>query len=272
MLFLRPSQLPFCPADFFVQNAAHGTMRSLDFAGCFYTSVGTVVHEVLQQALCLSGKLLANYECKECGTWHNMSYKYECCGFPTTYHELSIKYKGISGHIDGVLDMGDGTHSVIDFKTTGVNAAAKKAKDPGVVYVEQIEAYAVLLELQYGLKISGISDIFVLRDNPTKDPAIFTRAITDERRSVIKKRLKRYLKMHRETLDVSTLKEALALLEYDRCTNPYCPVCKLDDEGRRREVKKAYKLGKAAGHVPIRGMAERAIAAKAASSKKKKAA
>ncbi|WP_289856679.1 hypothetical protein, partial [Enterococcus faecium] len=63
VLFLRPSQLPFCPVDFFIQNAMHGTVRTLDFGGCFYTRVGTVVHEVMQQALCLSGKFLANYEC-----------------------------------------------------------------------------------------------------------------------------------------------------------------------------------------------------------------
>lgn len=262
VLFLRPSQLPFCPVDFFIQNAMHGTVRTLDFGGCFYTRVGTVVHEVMQQALCLSGKFLANYECKECGTMHELSYKYECCGFPTVYHELSINYKGISGHIDAVYRGDDGKFYILDFKTTGIAAAPKKAKDPGIVYVEQIEAYAVLLELQYKIQIEGIMDAFILRDNPNKDPAVFVKKLTDENRTVIKKRLKRYLKMHAAALDASTLEEALELVEYPRCKNPYCPVCKLPEKTLRAEIKKAYRNGKAAGHVPIRGMAERAVAAK----------
>ncbi|MGF3943002.1 hypothetical protein ACQX8E_15230, partial [Staphylococcus aureus] len=55
---------------------------------------------------------------------------------------------------------------------------------------------------------------------------------------------------------------ALELVEYPRCKNPYCPVCKLPEKTLRAEIKKAYRNGKAAGHVPIRGMAERAVAAK----------
>lgn len=260
VLFLRPSQLPFCPVEFFITNAEQGTVRNLDMAGAFYTKVGTIVHEVMQQALCQSGKFLANYECKECGTWHKFSYKHECCGFPTVYHEISINYKGITGHIDAVYRDDKGRSWILDFKTTSVSAAPKKKKDPGVTYVEQIETYAVLFELQYKQKIEGIMDAFILRDNPTKDPAVFSRTLTDERRTTVRKRLKRYLKMHAETIDAGTLKEVLALQEHPRCKNPYCKACKMQPEALKAKLKSAYKQGKANGNVPIRVMAERSAA------------
>jgi len=262
VLNLRPSQMPFCPLNFFIQHAVRGLYRDLDMKGTFYTSVGTTVHEVLQNFLCRSGRLLADYYCRECDTWHRFSYVHECCEFPTAYHEVSIKWGGVQGHIDAVYQDRKGKLWVLDFKTTSIDGAEAKKKDPGVAYREQIETYAVLFELQYGLQIEGIMDAFIIRDNPEKDPVIWARPLTDALRSKVKTRLNKYKRMHRDALDAETGPEVVALLNYGRCVDPYCKVCKLSDASLRTRLKHAYRMGKANGNVPIRAMANRALSSK----------
>jgi len=239
-----------------------------NFSMAFYTRVGTVVHEVMQNYLCTSGKLLADYHCRECGTWHRMSYKHECCDFPTEYHEVEIDYKGIKGHIDCIYKDRQGKLWIIDFKTTSLEQGPKKKKDPGVVYREQIETYAVLVELQYGIKIEGYANSFVIRDNPMKnDPPMWCTRLIDQTRKTVLKRLKKYKAMHRQVLGVKTCDEVLALLEHGRCEDPYCRTCMdfsnwraikpRSDKQLQVELLNAYKIGKSAKRLPIKDMAVR---------------
>jgi hypothetical protein len=261
VLYLRPSQMPFCPIEFFINHASKGMYRSMGMAGAMYVNMGTVVHTVLQQYLTKSGKILGNYKCHECGTFHKLSFKTECCDFPTEYHEVEISVGGISGHIDAIYKW-KGKLFILDFKTTGLKLAVKKEKDPGATYREQIETYAYLFELQYDMKISGIMDAFIIRDNPSADPAVWYRPFTDKTRAKVKKRLALYKKMHRQTLDASTLKEAMALLQYGRCANEYCEFCTswTSDATVEHKMKEAVRIGNATKNTPIRGMAERALA------------
>ncbi len=262
VLHLRPSQLPFCVREFFINHARSGLYRFQDLASSYYTSVGHTVHEVMQNYLCRTGRFLADYHCRECGTWHRMSYVHECCGFPTRYHEVEISYKGIEGHIDAVYKDKQGRLWILDFKTTSIASAEKKKTNPGAQYIEQIETYAVLLELQYGLKIEGIMDAFIMRDNPRKDPTVYAKLLTDEGRKIIRRRLARYKKMHAQVLDVETWSQAKALLAYDRCEHDLCTVCKLGDDTILSRMKTAFKAGQKKGNLPIRAMAERELAAR----------
>jgi hypothetical protein len=260
ILSLRPSQMPFCALSVFINHAKYGMYREEDFSMAFYTRVGTVVHEVMQNFLCKSGKLLADYHCRECNTWHRMSYKHECCEFPTQYHEVEIDYKGIKGHIDAIYKDQKGKLWIIDFKTTSIDGSAKKKKDPGVVYREQIETYAVLVELQYGIKIEGYANSFIIRDNPIKkDPPMWCTRLTDQTRKTVLKRLNKYRRIHKQVLDAETKREALDLLDYGRCADPWCKVCTIRDDAKlKQELLMAYRVGKSTGHLPIRAMAERA--------------
>jgi hypothetical protein len=215
----------------------------------------------MQEFLAKSGRFLADYHCAECNTWHRMSYKYECCGFPTRYEEIAIDYKGIHGHIDAVFRANNGELFILDYKTCSTIAAPKKQEDPGVVYIEQIETYAVLIELQYGVKIAGIMDAFIIRDDPKKTPAIYARELTNEKREEVKKRLGMYKRMHREALDAETWEDVLALAEYEKCTNPYCAACKMSDKDLVRSLKSAFERGQAANRIPIRAFVEREIEA-----------
>lgn len=258
VLFLRPSQMPFCAMGFFFTHSRYGMRKPKDFAMAFYTSVGTAVHEVMQNFLCRSGNFLADYECLECGKWHRMSYKHECCGFPTQYHEVEIDYKGIKGHIDAVYRDKNGKLWIVDFKTTSIKGAPYKKKDPGVTYKEQIEIYAVLIELQYGIRIEGFADSFIVRDNPMKnDPPMWNRPLTDDIRKKVKAKLARYKKMHKAALTATTKAEALALFDWGRCQDPYCPVCKEKSDTRVKELMvRAYKFGRGRDHLPLKAMAE----------------
>jgi hypothetical protein len=259
MLHLRPSQLPFCAMGFFVNHGMRGMYKPMDFAMAFYTKVGSAVHEVLQDFLCQSGRLLADYHCRECGKWHRMSYKYECCGFPTKYHEIEINYKGVHGHIDAIYKDKEGRLWIVDFKTTSLKGAPYKQKNPGAAYQEQIEVYAVLVELQYGIKIAGYADQFIIRDNPMKnDPVMWCRPLTDATRQNVKRRLSRYKKMHRAALDAETKRDVLDLMQWGRCSDEWCPVCReKDDQKLRGTLMQALKMGLKRNNVPIRAMAER---------------
>jgi len=261
VLYLRPSQLPFCPREFFITHASKGLSRSMDMAGSLYVNMGTVVHTVLQRYLTKSGKILGNYKCHECGTLHKFSFKTECCDFPTEYFEIEINQNNIRGHIDAIYKYKD-QYFILDFKTTSIAQAPKKEKDPGVVYREQIETYAYLFELQYGQQISGIMDAFIIRDNPNKEPVVWFREFTDKTRAQVRKRLALYKKMHREALDASNLKEARALLQYGKCANEYCEICNSwkSDSQIKNKLEEAVRIGLSCGNIPIRKMAERALA------------
>jgi hypothetical protein len=124
---------------------------------------------------------------------------------------------------------------------------------------EQIEVYAVLVELQYGIKIAGYADQFIISDNPMKnDPVMWCKPLTDATRANVKKRLGRYKKMHRAALDAVTKKDVLALQDWGRCEDPYCQACTIKDDQRLRNLLiQAWQMGSKRNYVPIREMAER---------------
>jgi hypothetical protein len=260
VLFLRPSQMPFCPISFFIRHATHGLHTNFDLPGSFYTSLGTVVHQIVQSHLCKSGKLLANYYCFECKTSHPLSYKYECCDFPTRYEEIKINYKGIVGNIDGIFRTKNKKLWLADFKTTSISGSKTKKANPGVAYREQLETYSYCFEKQYKTEIEGILNLFIPRDNINSPPVIWHTRLTDILRDKIGKRLKEYRKLHQEVLDISTLKDALTLADYGFCNNPYCKVCSISDittHKAKKLLKQAFEIGQSKNHLPIRSLAQR---------------
>ncbi len=240
---LRPSQLPFCPVGFFVQHATHGAIRTMDMRGSFYTEIGTSIHKVVQTYLSHSGRFLANWKCRQCGKVYKVSVQHECCDFVMDYEEIEIDYKGVVGHIDAVFRDRMGYYHVVDFKTTSVLGAPRKLKDPGVAYIEQVEAYWLYLWRQHGIKCKSVILMFIRRDNP-KEPVVWTREINRERYLIINERMKTYQKMHHEVLSVKTLAEALALARHGRCANPYCKSCKLL-VSQKKQLRQAFERGAA---------------------------
>lgn len=247
--FLRPSQLPFCPASFFVNHATQGMVSTQDLLSAFYTQVGTVVHSVLQRYLSPSGRFLADWRCRLCGRRRKMSTNSECCDFTMDYDELEINHKGVVGHIDAVFKDKHGRYWILDFKTATLKGAVAKAKSPGRVYSEQVETYALMLRLQYGIKVEGVLLMFVPRDDP-KEPTVWVRLLDNTKLKVIKARVKGYKAQHKEALNAETVKEAVALARFGRCANPYCKVCK-STKSLKTQLKEAHTKGIKKGYVPL---------------------
>ncbi len=166
---LRCSQLPYCPSSVLIKWATKGTVDSMDLMMAYYVSVGHAVHDVMQRYLSQSGQFLADYECRECGKKYPLSYKYECCGFPTKYEEVKIDVKlkrgRIQGHIDGIFKDSMGRIWIVDFKTSSIEGAGSKAKSSPPGYVRQVRAYACLLKKQYDIDVYGVMLVYLPRDN-----------------------------------------------------------------------------------------------------------
>jgi CRISPR/Cas system-associated exonuclease Cas4 (RecB family) len=247
--FVRPSQLPICPVGVFISAATFGALRMTDMVSSFYMEVGTAVHSVVQKYLGTSGRFLATWQCRQCGKRHELTTRHECCDFDMDYHEISINHKGVIGHIDAVFQDSEGRYWIVDFKTSSVKGIIYKEKNPGPVYKAQVRAYALMLWLQYGIRVAGVMLMFIKRDNPT-EPKVWIKEMDDDDFAKAKKEMKGYKRMLKEVLAVATANEAIALARYGRCKNPYCRTCKLDIS-LKTQIRKAYQKGKEAHRLPL---------------------
>ena len=226
LLNLRCSQLPFCQNEFFVNTAVNPRYQSLNMSGLYYTSVGTVVHEVMQRSLPqYSNRIVGNWVCLECGSVEKFKSQQQCCGFPMQYEEISVDYSGIQGHVDCLFRVSKSSYYVVDFKTCSLSNSQQKEKDPGDAYKEQLRSYAVLLTKQYGLQIDGVMNLFLPRDNPSV-PVAWSESVDKNTLRSMAKKLKHYKMAHKAALNVNSVKEAASLFtEFGRCVNKYCTVC-----------------------------------------------
>lgn len=221
---LRCSQLPYCPRSVIMNYVLRGMHQSMDFRMAYYVSVGNAVHHVMQTFLAMSGTLLADYSCRECGTKYRLSYVHECCGFPTHYEEVTIDWKGIGGHIDAIFKDSKGRLWIVDFKTSSLTGSKVKLKNPGPNYKRQIRAYAYLLWKQYGLRVEGLMLVFLPRDNPWS-PVIWELKMDDAQYESAKAELLSDLKLQRRTMRASKIEEIRSLFKTN-CGSQYCEFCK----------------------------------------------
>jgi hypothetical protein len=182
----------------------------------------------MQAYLQESGRLIADYACRECGTHYPLSTQHECCGFPTKYEEVTIAYKGIVGHIDAVFRDRENRIWIVDFKTSSTASAPSKGKKPSAEYSMQVRAYAYLLGKQYGLEVHGVMLVYLPRDNP-KTPTIWEHVMTPREYDKIRDELLLQKKLHKLTMECVTVRDYKKLLEL-RCKNPYCRYCTKSDE------------------------------------------
>lgn len=234
LYYLRCSQLPYCPRNVLLRYASSGLEFEMDMSMHYYVHVGHSVHATFQNYLALSGKLVADYHCKVCKKWHRFSTKSRCCGRPCEYHEVQIDYKGIKGHIDAIF-LHEGRYYIVDFKTTSLKASEAKKRKPGNGYTHQIRAYAYLLWKQYGIKVAGVMLVFIPRDNPHK-PVVWEEQVTDESLERTRKQLKKDRKLHRATMNASTMSDFKELMD-NNCAGEYCDGCKAPTPGLLRLLK-----------------------------------
>jgi hypothetical protein len=249
---LRCSQLPFCPRSVLADFGIKGKYQSMDMSMAYYTSVGTTVHTVMQTYLAMSGRFLADYECRICKKKYPLSHVHECCGTPTHYEEVSIdvgtktlknglRVKGIQGHIDGIFKDSKGKYWIVDFKTTTLFGAPGKERSPGEGYTRQIRAYAVLLKKQYGIRVRGVMLVFIPRDNPRPEKlAVWEQVLSDKDFEIGKEELKADRKLHRKTMVAQTVEEVMELAK-TKCGSPYCDYCKMGKSAFKQIAKRIVK-------------------------------
>ncbi len=121
---LHPSSYPFCALKQAWYEANGIEEKQLDYYGDFYTSVGTITHELMQKYLGYRGKIIGEWKCVKCKTIHKKNRKpivapkkcKKCKHTVFDYEELGISFRKYTrGHMDGIIEI-DGKYFVIDYK------------------------------------------------------------------------------------------------------------------------------------------------------------
>ena len=236
---LRCSQIPYCANSVISNYGTRGMYFAMDLRMAYYVSVGHAVHAVMQSYLAESKRFIADYECLECNTKYPLSRVSECCGFPTKYEEVSINYKGIQGHIDGIFVDSQDRIWIVDYKTSSLLGAPLKVKNPPLNYRRQVRAYAYLLWKQHKIKVFGCMLVFLPRDKPWS-PEVWEHRMGDQEYEDAKLELRKDRDLHRKTMKASTLEEMMALSK-TKCMSEYCPACKRSNSENKKLFTRLLK-------------------------------
>lgn len=248
----RASGLPFCAIYHAYRlrlKKAGPTLQSLgDWQEEFYTTIGTALHELWQKILVMSAlesdrrmevKVFGSWECTSCKNIKTESFypKYPCkCGntLHWKYRELEFIYKGLGLHID-MLEYYPRVDQwvVSDLKTAGADNVEK-----GNLEIEknsfQIEAYCVILEELFDIKISKYCLWYQTRDKFNKYYPHFV-DWTPERFKRAKRRLDRWTrtnKMIPDYLKKPSADNLLPMIDSRPC---------VDNKSYDREMRSKFK-------------------------------
>jgi hypothetical protein len=189
----RPSALPLCSILVYMQlvkGASQGYFeQQMSASGGYFTRVGTAAHTNIQYYIGNSGKIWGDWLCVTPGCKHHSAglniYNERgkivrkgvltrknttnnicpACRHPMQYEEKEIRYKGLIGHIDAIVQLTDGTYWVADYKTC-TKFKLQSGKLPHKGHLIQLPSYCHVLEKRYKMKISGFSLLYFSRDNP----------------------------------------------------------------------------------------------------------
>lgn len=206
---LRPSSFPLCPILTWrkmVKGAHLGYWpEEQEFSGQYFTQVGTLVHEVVQLYMGNTGKIWGNWKCrnprckeskkKGLTRKHTTNNKCPCCGSPMYYEEIEVRYRGIVGHIDAIIYLGNGRYWVGDYKTT-TKYKINSGKLPEKAHLKQIPAYVHILRVTLKLNVVGFSLLYLSRDNPfyfSEESFYWDKQWTIKAKAMLKGEKRRYL-------------------------------------------------------------------------------
>ena len=174
---LRVSGFPYCGLRHAYKKLTRAKeVRTAGFGSKFYTTVGTITHEVVQEFLGLGGRIYGNWKCvaQGCEGTREFSKNSKCpkCKSLMLYEEFLVEaFKNVSGHIDGVFKTKAGKWYIVDYKTSSVKTIKDQKYTKTLPYkynVAQIRAYAALIELKYEIEISGWILHYLARDDPAR--------------------------------------------------------------------------------------------------------
>ncbi len=186
---LRASSLPLCEyyvalSDIYAGRADRPEkLRGMMFD--YYTSIGTLLHTILQRWMGKLGVLYGDYKCSVCketirGVLGEPSECSKGCKrveweyVELKLHEMLPTARLVSAHCDGLIRfpwMEEGHYYLMDIKTTSLGSCPSPdkrfTKDYHQRYLVQTAIYHHILT-QCGFKIDGTIFWMVPRDNPRK--------------------------------------------------------------------------------------------------------
>ncbi len=222
LLYLRTSQLPFCPMRTFFEMPRWFTKAvSNDFSMSFYTRVGHAVHAVMQETLhkvstsqsyTLNDWICLNPECKHRHPLKRLIKTCRKCGgtklFPDE-HRIDLPW--IRGHIDTILVNGH-TAVIVDYKTTSSKSVNSKSGSE-VNYTTQIGSYCTLMKpvlAEMGIDLIGWALVYVARDN------FVMKVVTGDNFTPLAQ-LKEWSKQHQGLLNLKSKSEVRELVANRIC-------------------------------------------------------
>jgi hypothetical protein len=175
---LRISSFPFCPRSYLFNLVdAKSPTKTFSTLGRYYTEVGTITHEIIQDALERTDskvRMVRDYECTSCHKKFVFRIRPKKCSCGSTefkWHEHTVKYgKHIEGHIDDSTLLSTKRIWTIDYKTTSKEKIVQHRKTGKVFPYEsneaQLSAYSAI-KWSEGYDIEGYALVYVARDNPS---------------------------------------------------------------------------------------------------------
>lgn len=221
---LRVSGFPYCGLKHLYKRLTYHTEKKMEgFGSKYFTGVGTVTHEVIQEWIGHGGRIYGRWLCTKCGSEKKFSAKNKCkkCKSLMQYEELTVKaFKHLSGHLDGIYKSKDGRYFVIDYKTSSVKTIRSQNKRRTLPYtynVAQIEAYCALIELIFDIKISGWILLYIARDNPFSEIYPTGALVTEKGKKKMLEKIKLWDKHYRIVMRLKELKEIKTLIDEKPC-------------------------------------------------------
>ena len=223
---LRVSSFPYCGLKHAFEKMSNITETEGSFDSTYYTSVGTVAHTAFQRWLGAYGQIYGDWKClnPKCGHTVRFSNLHKCpkCKSEMQYEEFTVVlFKHVSGHTDGLFKDRQGRWWVIDYKTSSMRVLANQKFERTLPYsknVAQIQAYVVMLEETFGIKIEGWMLIYIARDKPTEFK-VCGETMSDADKDDTYKTIYRYDRQYDRVLKLKSQKQLDYLVRNKLCRN-----------------------------------------------------
>jgi len=216
----RASRLPFCSREFVIGKRYAGGQVAFDetYDFHFYVSIGTAIHEVIQQFLGISGSIYGHWTC--CGVTEQFregSALCSVCGRPQKYEEFSVDGE-LGAHVDSVFRQ---YNAVGEFKSTG-SSNLTRLKGPYDHHITQASCYTNALNLQFGWDLDKIIFVYLSRDRPSDFKVFVVPPIEDALSGAIEQ-----YHNAKEELEAGTIPDPVCSNSYEghRRNCPYAGVC-----------------------------------------------
>lgn len=180
----RVSGFPYCPI-LDLQNRLHTPIEEFQYKKEYYTRIGTVLHELLQNSLSNSPlhghRAYGSWKCSNCGKVKQLCFRPKKCKCHKhfgmwLYTELDFKFRlkkrrgFLSGHLDYLTRDPDKNWVSWEFKTTGGWKISNRDESlPMRQHLLQIQIYNYLLKELYNISVSHYVLIYINRDKPLID-------------------------------------------------------------------------------------------------------